>query len=443
MTNNLEIKITSASLMKFALPTILSSVFMNIYSMLDSLFVAKFIDTDALSAVSIVGPFLAIALALGTMIATGGTALVSKQLGEGKKREARQNFSFLILFCTVVSAVFCFGGLLFMKPILYAMGANDALYPTCEAYAVPIFCIIPFAMAGILLQMFFVAEGKPGFGFALSLIGGTLNIALDLFFLCVMKIGVAGAAYGTCAAYVIQGTVGLFYFAVKRDGNLCLVKPKWDGKVLFKACSNGMSEMVGMLAVSVTMVVTNVILMRIVGSDGVAASAVVLSAQTILSAVYMGYLEGITPLISYNYGKGDTDNLKKLYRTALRIIMIMSAVTFIAVFPLAKPIALLYADGVEAVIGMSVDGIFVFSGAFLLMGVNMFASSMFTALNDGKTSAILALFRTLVFLLIPLLVLPPLFGIWGVWAAPAVAEVLGIAMSVYYFKKKKSVYHYA
>lgn len=170
------------------------------------------------------------------------------------------------------------------------MGADDALYPVCEAYAVPIFLIIPFAMVGILLQMFFVAAGKPGFGFALSLVGGTLNVALDLFFLVVMKIGVAGAAYGTCVAYVIQGAVGLIYFAAKRDGTLCLVKSKWNGKALLKACSNGISEMVGMLAVSVTLIVMNIILMRLVGSDGVAAAAIVMSAQMILSAVYLGYL---------------------------------------------------------------------------------------------------------------------------------------------------------
>lgn len=198
-----------------------------------------------------------------------------------------------------------------------------------------------------------------------------------------------------------------------------------------------------MLAVSVTMVVMNIILMRLAGSDGVAAAAIVLSAQTILSAVYMGYLEGIAPLISYNYGKGDIDNLKRLYNTALKVIALLSVATFAAAFPLAKPIAVLYAGGVSRVVGMSVDGIFAISGAFLLMGVNMFASSMFTALNDGKTSAILALFRTLIFLLVPLLILPPIFGIWGVWAAPAVAEVLSVLMSVYYFAKKKTVYRYA
>lgn len=442
MEQALDMKITHGTLLKYALPTILSSIFMNIYSMLDSLFVARFIDTNALSAVNIVGPFLAIALAIGTMIGIGANALVSKQLGEGRNLEAKQNFSFLLWFCVVASAVFCFTGIVFRDPILYWMGADEALFPVCEAYAVPLFLVIPFAMTGILLQMFFVSAGSPGFGFALSLIGGGLNIALDIVFLGVMKMGVEGAAYGTCVGYLIQGAVGLIYFAVKRNSPLCLVKPKWNWKALMQSCYNGMSEMVNMLAVSITMIATNIIMMNIVGSDGVAASSVVMTAQTILTAVYMGYLEGTSPIISYNYGKGDTDKLKLLYKANLRIVGIMSAVTFIAAFLLAKPIALLYAEGVDSVIKMAVEGTFACAPAFLLMGINMFASSMFTAFNNGRISLILAFFRTLVFLIIPLLILPNIFGVWGVWISTPVAEICAVVMSVYYFKKQKSVYHY-
>ena len=199
----------------------------------------------------------------------------------------------------------------------------------------------------------------------------------------------------------------------------------------------------GMLAVTITMIAMNVILMNLTGSDGVAASAIVLAVQSLLSALYMGYAQGIAPVISFNYGRQDKDNLKKLYRIALKTIAVMSIVTFILVFPLARPIARLYAEGVENVIEMAVEGIFVFSGAFLLMGFNLFASSMFTALNDGKTSAILSLFRTLIFLIVPLLILPPLFGIWGVWAAMPTAEVLSGLLSRYYFRAKKNLYGYA
>lgn len=321
------------------------------------------------------------------MVATGGSALVAAQLGEGNEIKARQNFSFFILFSIAISATFSVVGIVLKEPLLYAMGADQNLYALCEAYAIPIMLIIPFAMVGILLQIFFVAAGNPGLGFGLSLAGGVLNIILDYVLIAVIPLGVAGAAWATGAGYVLQTVVGICYFTFRRKGSLYFVKPKFDGKALWKACSNGMSEMVGMLAVTITMIAMNVILMNLTGSDGVAASAIVLAVQSLLSALYMGYAQGIAPVISFNYGRQDKDNLKKLYRIALKTIAVMSIVTFILVFPLARPIARLYAEGVENVIEMAVEGIFVFSGAFLLMGFNLFASSMFTALNDGKTSA--------------------------------------------------------
>ena len=323
------------------------------------------------------------------------------------------------------------------------MGADDALYPLCEAYAIPLFVSMPAAMCGAVFQMFFVVAGRPDLSFGLSIIGGVLNMIFDYVLLAVFPLGIAGAAIATGLGYAVQGVAGLFWFTFRRKDILCLVRPKWNRKALLKACGNGISEMVGMLAGSVTMVALNVIMMGIAGSNGVAAAAIVLSAQTVLSAVYMGFLEGIAPVISYKYGKGDTDNLKRLYKATLKIIGVMSVVTFLLTFPLAKPIALLFGNGVEDVINMTVYGTRIFCIAFLLMGFNMFASSMFTAFNDGKTSAILALFRTLIFLIIPLLILPFLLGIDGVWLALPTAEVFSAIMSVYYFKTKKAVYHYA
>ena len=441
--NSLNIKVSTASLLKYALPTILSNIFMNIYSIVDQLFVSNLLGTDALSAVSIAGPFLAIALAIGTMIATGGCALVSNQMGEGRNEAARQNFSFFMLFSVIISTAFCVLGIVFRTPILYAMGADDALYPLCEAYAVPVFLLIPFAMVSIVLQIFFVAAGKPGLGFGLSIAGGLTNIVLDYVLIAVIPLGVAGAAYATAAGYILQSVIGVIFFFANREGSLYFVRPKFDGKALGKACSNGMSEMVGMLAVTVTMIAMNVILMDIVGSDGVAAAAIILSAQTILSASYAGYVQGIAPVVSYHYGAGNDTELKKLYRVALKTIAVMSVLTFAASFPLAKPIAHLFADGSESVVAMAVRGIFIFAAAFLLMGFNLFASGFFTALNDGKTSAILSLFRTLIFLIVPLLILPKLWGVDGVWVSMPTAEVLSILLSIYYFRHMKDRYRYA
>ena len=443
MENSLNIKVSTSSLLKYALPTILSNIFMNIYSIVDQLFVSNLLGTDALSAVSITWPLLSITLAVGVMISTGGCALVSNQMGAGGNEKARENFSFFTLFSVIISAIFCVAGIICRKPILYAMGANDALYPLCEAYAIPIFILIPFGMVSMVLQMFFVAAGKPALGFWLSIAGGVINMVLDYVLIAVIPLGIAGAAYASAAGYILQSVIAVVFFFANRKGTLYFVRPKFNGKALIKACSNGMSEMVGMLAVTVTMIAMNVILMRLVGSDGVAAAAVILSAQTILSASYGGYIYGISPVISYHYGAANYDELRKLYRVALKTIAVMSVFTFVITFPLAKPIARIFANGSAAVTEMAVRGIFIFAAAFMLMGFNLFASGFFTALNDGKTSAILSLFRTLIFLMIPLLILPWLLGVDGVWLSMPVAEVLSILLSVYYFRHFKGKYHYA
>ncbi len=287
---------------------------------------SNFLGTDALSAVSIAGPFLAIALAIGTMIATGGCALVSGRMGEGQMEKARQNFPFFMLFRVAISTLFCVLGILFRRPILYAMGADEALYHLCEAYAVPIFLLIPFAMVSIVLQIFFVAAGRPGLGFGLSIAGGVTN------------------------------TVGR---SVR------------------------------------------------------------------------------------HFGAENFSELKHFTRAALKTVAGMSLLTFAIAFPLARPIALLFAENSAPVTEMAVRGTYIFAAAFLLMGFNLFASGFFTALNDGKTSAILSLFRTLISLILPLLILPRLWGVDGVWISMPVAEVLSILLSVFYFRRMRNKYHYA
>lgn len=440
--NSLNFPVTTGSLLKYALPTILSNLFMNVYSIVDQLFVSNLLGTDALSAVSITWPLLTIALAVGAMLGTGGCALVSNQMGAGDNETARQNFSFFVAFCTVVSAVICVLGIALRRPVLYAMGADDALYPLCEAYAVPVFLLMPFAMGGMVFQIFLVAAGKPQLGFGLSIAGGLTNMVLDYVLIALIPLGVTGAALASAVGYVLQSLIGFVFFLRNRKGTLYLVRPRFNGRALAQACFNGMSEMVTMLSITVVSIAMNVILMNLIGSDGVAASAVILSAQTILSAGYAGYVQGIGPVISFHYGAAHEEVLKTLYRTALKTIAVLSLITFAMAFPLARPIARLFARNSASVLEMAVRGTFIFAGAFLLMGFNQFASGFFTALNDGKTSALLSFFRTLVFLLLPLLTLPRLWGVDGVWLSMPAAEVLSIALSVYYFRRMKGKYHY-
>ena len=388
MSKSIDFKITTGTLLKFSLPVIFAVIFENVYGVVDSLFVANLVGVEALSAVNIVMPSLSIVLAIAIMIATGGCAIVSAQMGEGDMKGAREHFTFFVLFAFGVSLALSLGGLIFRNPLLHIMGADDALYSLCESYAIPIFIIVPFAMIGMMLQLFYAASGVPALGFVLSVIGGISNIVLDYVLIKVAGFGVAGAAWATGIGYSIQSIVGIIYFFSNRKGTLYFTRTKWDGNALLKACGNGMSEMVGSLAVSITMIAMNIILMKHAGSDGVAAGAIVLASQTILSSLYMGYLQGISPVISFHFGASNTDNLKKLFKSALVTIGGMSLITFALAFPLARPLGRLYADGVENVLNMAIGGIKIYAFAFLIMGFNLFGSSFFTALNDGKTSAI-------------------------------------------------------
>ena len=443
MNDFLELNIKHSSLLKFALPTVIATVFMTIYSTIDGVFVSNLVGTDALSAVNIVSPFLMITIAIGTMIGMGGNALVAKKLGEGKKEEARENFTLLLLMATIISIIMSSAGLLFKEPILRMLGANDALFPLADAYATPLFIIIPFALLGMLFQMFFVSEGKPGYGMAFSIIGGIINIVLDYVLIKTLNMGIQGAAIATGIGYAFPSVIGLIYFTLHRNGNLYFVKPKLDWSVIVKASGNGMSEMVTMLSTSVVTIAMNNIMIRLAGTDGVSAITIILYAQSLLSSIYMGYATGISPIISFNYGKDDTDNLKKIHKISLQIIAIMSIAAFLISFVLAKPIVQIFTPVGSSVYIMAMEVFKIFAVAFLFMGFNVYSSSMFTALNNGKVSAILSFLRTLVFLLASLMIFPTIFGVTGVWIATPIAELLGLGMTYYYFKKMNSVYGYS
>ncbi len=427
----------------FAFPTIASMILMNLFSAVDGVFVSRLIGQEALSAVTIAMPILTVSMSIGTMLGSGGTALVARKLGERRNREAKENFSLLAIVAIILSALLCIVGLAFLNPLLRVLGADSNLIGYCRQYAIPSLLMMPFTMFGMIFQMAFITVGKAKWGFITSLAGGISNMLLDYFFISVLGWGVTGAAVATGIGYSIPSVIGLIYFATQRKGNLYFVKPKMDVSVIVKSCSNGASEMVSSLANSIVIVLFNNILMNLAGSQGVAAIAIVMYAQSILSAAYNGYSWGISPIISFNFGKKDTDRLKRIFSISLRTIIAFAATVFVlGILFTGQLIGIFTAQGTE-LFSMSVHGYRLYSVCFLLAGVNVFASAMFTALSDGKVSAILSFFRTLFFITITILVLPLILGINGVWLAMPVAEVFSLGLSIYFFKKKRCVYNYA
>lgn len=302
--------------------------------------------------------------------------------------------------------------------------------------------LFPFGIIAMLFQVFFITAGKATLGMVISMVGGVVTVALDYICIALLDMGITGAAVSTGVGYAVPGLIGLVYFAVNRKGTLYLVNPKMDAGVLLRSCTNGASEMVTNLSQSVITILFNNILMRLAGENGVASITIILYVQGLLNSAFLGYATGIAPIISYNYGKQDHNNLKKTYTISKRVILFTSAITFVGALVFAGPLVSVFTSQGTAVYEMAVHGFRLFSSCFLFMGFSIFGSSMFTALSNGRVSAIISFMRALVFVVAAVLLLPMVFALDGVWLAVPVAEILGLLVTLYYIRKLKVKYQY-
>ena len=436
----LEHEVSFRWLILFALPTIFSSIFENIYSTIDGIFIARFVDTDALSAINIVMPMIGLSLALGMMFGTGGNALVAKKIGMGRLEEAREDFSLLIAvvfgFCIVLAAL-CF---VFLDPLCRFLGSDEALLHYCREYMIPVLIMLPFAAFGMVFHLSFITVGKAGLGAFLAVLGGVLNIVLDWLFITVFHWGLAGAAIATSIGYAVQSLVGAVWFCVNRKQVLYIVRPKWRSKSIVDSCINGSSEMVSVLAFSVITILFNRILMDIGGSDGVASLTIIWYAQGLFGGLFRGYISGISSVVSYNLGKGDKLRLSKAFRISVWTLLGTSAVVTAISYIFGGAVVDFFAKGNAHVAQVALHGFRIVAISFAMMAFNVFASGWFTALNDGKTSAILSFCRTMLFMVVPVLILPKFFEMDGVWMALTVGELLSLVMAVFYFIKYRDMW---
>ncbi len=438
----LQHKVEVRWLLLFALPTILSSIFASLYSTVDGIFVARWVDTDALSAINITMPMPYLASALGMMFGSGGNALVSKKIGEGKIREAQEDFSLLLLVAFVFSitlAVICF---LFLDPLCRFLGSDTALLPYCREYMIPVLISLPFAVFGMVFQLSFITVGKAGLGAALSVMGGVLNIVLDWLFISIFHWGLAGAAIATSIGYAFPSITGVIWFCVNRKQILHVVRPKWRIRTLIDSCINGSSEMVSVLAFSVIAILFNRILMNLGGSDGVASLTIIWYAQGLFGGLFRGYVNGISSVISYNFGRQDKEQLSSLFWISIYILGITGLVVMGVSYFTGALVVDFFAKNNETVKQIAIHGFHIVLTSFPMMAYNIFGSGWFTALNDGKTSAIISFCRTVIFMVIPVLVLPRILEMDGVWMSITVGEALSILMVIYYFVKYKANWKY-
>ena len=433
--------VTLKNIMKFAVPTIAMSVFMSFYTMVDGLFVSNLIGTDALSAINLTAPVIQLVTAVSTMLATGGSAVIMRKMGEQKTEEAKEDFTFLILVNVVVGLLMCGMGYLVMGPIFSGMKLSADVAGYCTEYLSRylLFTVPVLLMNNFTLYM--IASGKATLSLVCSVTGGVLNMVLDYVFLAVFSFGISGAAIATGLGYSVTAVAGLFVFSRKKS-LLHFKKPVFRVKVLANAAANGCSEMATALVTGIVTMMFNWTLLRYVGEDGVAAVTIIMYVLMFASSLYTGYSYGVAPMLSFYYGEQNQGKLKKLVASSLKIIAVISVMTAILSFILTKPLVAVFARPGNPVYNLAVTGNRICTVALLFIGFNIFASGMFTALSNGVISAVLAFSRSFVFMLVTMLVLPVFLGVNGIWLATPAAEFMAIVLSGGLFLKYRKKYQY-
>lgn len=433
--------ITFRAVLIFTIPTILMTVVQSSYSMIDGIFVSNLLGETALSSLTLISPYLNFFMAVAAMFASGGSAVVMKKMGEQKEEEARQDFSMLLsanlligILLTVITMNLC-------GPMVKIFRASAPATALCEEYLRTYsFFIIPQLLFSNL-QIYTIASGKTARAMFSALFGGVFNIVFDYLLIHVFSIGMSGAAIASGFGMLIPCLI--LVVPLLQDENLLhLTIPKFRPQVLGRTVTNGFSEFASNLVSGIVMLLFNARMLAIAGENGVAASTITFYVFGLMSALYMGYMFGISPMLSYFYGSSDTEKLKKLRFVSLSFIAATAVITTLFSIFGSKMLVSVFAQTGTGVFALAVDGNRLFSLALLAVGFNTFSSMLFTALSNGKISAIIAFSRTFVFLIAAILILPFLFGINGLWLAVPASEGMALILSGYFVKKYQRQYGY-
>lgn len=435
---------TYGKLIRFTLPTIAMMIFTSVYGVVDGFFVSNFAGKTPFSAVNLIMPFLMIVSTIGFMFGTGGTAVVAKTLGEGDRKTANEYFSLFVYVAFALGVLFAILGFVFIRPIAVLLGAEGELLENCVVYARIILVALPFFVLQLLFQSFFPAAEKPNLGLMVTVLSGVTNMVLDavLVILLPQAYKLVGAAIATAMSQFVGGVVPLFYFFRKNGSLLRLGKTVFNRRAIRKACTNGSSEFMSNISMSVVGMLYNLQLLKYTGENGVAAYGVMMYVSMIFSGAFIGYSIGVAPVVSYHYGAQNHRESQGLLRKSLRMIAVFGVGMVAAAEWAAVPLARLFVGYDETLMALTVSGFRIFALSFALMGFSIFASGFFTALNDGLTSALISFLRTMVFQIAAVLLLPLIWQVDGVWLSIVVAEAVAVTLSAAFLVAKRKKYHY-
>lgn len=433
---------TYSKLLRFVFPSIIMMVFTSIYGVVDGLFVSNFAGKTAFASINLVMPFVMILGGIGFMIGTGGTALVSKVLGEGKKEKANEIFTMMIIFTLLLGALLSVIGVISMPWVAKFLGATEEMMADCVIYGRIVTGFTVAFMLQNVFQSFLIAAEKPKLGLLATVLAGIANMALDAIFIIVFKWGVAGAAIATGLSQCVGGIFPLIYFLRKNSSLLRLTKTKLERKPILNACGNGSSELMSNISSSVVSMIYNFQLMKYVGEDGVSAYGVLMYVQFIFVAIYIGYSIGCAPITGYHFGARNHNELKNMLRKSSFLSAVSGVVLTILAILLSSPLAKIFVGYDKELYELTRHAFRLFAYSFLLAGFNIFTSSFFTALNNGAVSAAISFMRTLIFQTSSVLILPIFLGVDGIWWAITVAEFFAFILSLIFLFAKRKKYNY-
>lgn len=429
-------------LFAFIYPTVIMMVFTSIYGVVDGFFVSNFVGKTPFAAVNLIMPFVMVIGGMGFMVGTGGTALVSKAMGEGDGQKAKRYFSMMIYFTALLAVILSVVGIVFMRPVAHFLGATDEMLEHSVLYGRIVIGFTAAFMLQSVFQSFLVAAERPKMGLVCTVAAGVTNMALDALFIAVFKWGVAGAAVATGISQCVGGLIPLIYFIMPNKSRLHLVVTGLKARPILKVCANGSSELMSNISSSLVGMLYNFQLLKFAGENGVSAYGVLMYTQFIFVAILLGYSIGTAPIVGFHYGASNTDELKNLLKKSTVIMGIGGVVLAVAALALSSTLAGIFVGYDRELYELTLHAFKIYSIHFVFAGFNIFASGFFTALNNGAVSAAISFLRTLVFQSSSVLILPALFGTDGIWWAVCVAEVAALIISGIFLFVNRRKYKY-
>lgn len=433
---------TYKKLLRFTVPSIVMMICTSMYGVIDGIFVSNYIGKMSLAAINFIMPVLYIFAMFGYMFGAGGSALVSKTLGEGDRKRANGLFSLFVYISIIFGVFMTMSGYFFMRPLVQWFGAEGELLEQSLIYGHIFLLALTAWILMYVFQLFFITAEKPKLGLMVTIASGVTNIVLDALFIVVFEWGIAGAAAASAIGQLVGGVFPIVYFARENSSILRLTKPVIDFKAILQGFANGSSELVSGMSASFGSILYNVQLLKYAGENGVAAYGVLMYISMIVTSIFNGYSSGIVPVIGYHYGARNHDELKSLLKKSVIVVGLFSTSIFTLSELLAYPIAKVYVGYDEELMRITTQGFFVYSFAFLFMGMAVFASSFFTALNNGTVSAMVAFLRTLVFETTAIILLPIVFGVDGIWGSIVLAELMAAVVGAGFIYRMRRRYCY-